>query len=454
MKAKLQELARRDLNRVLLYGAGRHTLKVGEVLGTSPVQILGIVDDRRGERGERMWNWPILAPAEALKHGAQAVVISSDGMEQRLYESALRWFQSSGVSVHRLYTAGSAGCSGRIEPFTDSQNRTFYPIVGYRDHVKPGWEELLRLNPGERPPPTIEQAEASLYTARQRVHLLDRYLRIHGFSVTGRDALEVGCWDGACVHALAASGCRRAVGIDYQDYFLFNVEPEEITDAQRRKGGESLCRMQEAIARAAPNLLDRANDAPKATPVELLIDDITGPRLDDSQFDLICSWDTLEHIVPPEAGFAAMSRLLRPGGLCFHQYSAFTSHPGGHALCTLDFPWGHVRLGADDMDRYLRQYRPDEYPHAIRHYQKFLNRMTLADAERLATAHGFRVIDKTVWLNRQLFEEEFDPVCLEDARRHHPNLTFADMIHTDIWLLLEMDSEHTQHERPDIRIDG
>ena len=33
MEAKLDELARRGVQRVLLYGAGRHTLKVGEVLG-------------------------------------------------------------------------------------------------------------------------------------------------------------------------------------------------------------------------------------------------------------------------------------------------------------------------------------------------------------------------------------------------------------------------------------
>ena len=72
MKAKLEELARAGIRRVLLYGAGRHTLKVGEVLGHAPVEIPAIVDDERGGRGQTLWNWPILTPAEALRCRAQA----------------------------------------------------------------------------------------------------------------------------------------------------------------------------------------------------------------------------------------------------------------------------------------------------------------------------------------------------------------------------------------------
>jgi SAM-dependent methyltransferase len=231
-------------------------------------------------------------------------------------------------------------------------------------------------------------------------------------------------------------GCRSAVGIDHQDYFLWNVEPREITDELRDAAASSLREIQGRM-REATTELGRDDSTDAATPrVDLRIDDINCCSLPEAGFDLITSWQTLEHIVPPEPAFAAMGRLLRPGGICFHQYGAFTFRAGGHALCTLDFPWGHVRLGDADMDRYLEQFRPEEYAHAIRHYRRFLNRLVLADLPRLARQAGLELIHKTVWLDRQQFEDELQSEYVNEARRHYPDITFEDLIHESIWILL------------------
>lgn len=433
MRAKLEELASAGASRVLLYGAGRHTAKVGEVLANTPVEIVGIIDDDRGGQGQRLWNWPILSREEAVASGADAVVISSDSVEQYIYEAYAGALTSRDIAVHRLYGA----TEDETSTFIDISGGAFARIPGYRERVKPGWQEMIQGDPGRLPAPTSRQATVALQLSLKRVALLEKYLQVAGFGIQGKDVLEIGCWDGACTFALALSGCRRVVGIDHQDYFLWNVEPAEITDSLRATARESLATLQGATRQAAVDhgLTDGPGGGPSR--VELLIDDINNCSLPEASFDVICSWQTLEHLIPPEAAFATMARLLRPGGVCFHEYGAFTSLRGGHALCTLDFPWGHVRLGDADVDRYLRQYRPTEHGHAIRHYRRFLNRLMLADIPRLAKAARLTLLERAVWLDRQQFEDELQPEYLDEARRHYPDITLEDMIHNEVWLLLQ-----------------
>jgi SAM-dependent methyltransferase len=428
----LERLARSGKRRVLLYGAGRHTLKAGEALADAPVQIVGIVDDYRGGRAATLWNWPILSPDEATRIEADAVLVSSDGLEQRLYDAARRLFAHTDTEICRLY-ATNGDATGGSDRFIDEAGKSFDRIDGYRDLVKPGWQDLLDWEPGHRPLPTLEQARAAMDVAGHRVAMLQRYLHLHGRQVEGLDVLEIGCWDGSCCFALARAGAARVLGIDHQDYFLWNEDPDRVTDTVRRAGRNTLEQMQAIIREAAtdrgpPGSCDR---------VALRIDDIRTTNLPGNRFDLICSWGTLEHVVPPDGAFRTVARLLKPGGACFHEYSAFTCREGGHALCTLDFPWGHVRLSDCDVDRYFADYRPREHAHAIRHYRHFLNRLTLADVERRVRDHGLTLRDRTVWLNRHVFEQEFEPEHLEDARRHYPDITVEDLVHDAVWLLLE-----------------
>src|SRR4029079_979735 len=109
--------------------------------------------------------------------------------------------------------------------------------------------------------------------------------------------------------------------------------------------------------------------------VTFIEDDITTSALEAASFDVIVSFEVLEHAARPAATFAAIHRLLKPGGVGYHDYNPFFSLIGGHSLCTLDFAWGHARLDHDDFERYLREVRPDAVAQTLRFYDESLNRM-------------------------------------------------------------------------------
>lgn len=431
MQAKLSELHASGVSSVLIYGAGRHTLKTGETLGRSPVKIVGVIDDALGGRGERLWNWPVLSLEEAKAAGAQAVVISSDSIEDRLYENSAAVLAGAGLQVHRLY---GEGLRENGQTFTDAGGQVHGLMPGYRRQVKAGWEQMLACEPGVCPVPTAGQAAMSVRAAIRRVELMERLLDGHGVTVRGGDVLEVGCWDGACCLALAGYGARRVVGIDHQDYFLWNVDPAEADEALRQRARQSMEAIQTVTGEAA--IRQGVVNADTRSKVELYNADLHDCPLPDGSFDLVCSWQTLEHLVPPEAGFAAMARLLRPGGFAFHEYASFASRSGGHALCTLDFPWGHVRLSDGDMERYLRTFRPVEYPHAIRFWRRYLNRLLLADLPDLAARAGLELVRVTPWLSRSQYEEEYRSDFLIQGRRWYPRMTMEDLLHDYIALVL------------------
>jgi glycosyltransferase involved in cell wall biosynthesis len=88
--------------RILIHGAGQHTIQLGAVLASSPAAILGIVDDDPGRAGTSLWGWPILSPRDAAATGATDIVISS-WMHERAIWNRRSAFEARGLTVHRLY---------------------------------------------------------------------------------------------------------------------------------------------------------------------------------------------------------------------------------------------------------------------------------------------------------------------------------------------------------------
>jgi SAM-dependent methyltransferase len=140
--------------------------------------------------------------------------------------------------------------------------------------------------------------------------------------------------------------------------------------------------------------------------VTFVEDDITASTLEPATFDLIVSFEVLEHVARPADAFAAMARLLRPGGVMFHDYNPFFSTIGGHSLSTLDLPWGHARLSDDDVERYLREMRPAEVEQALRFYRDSLNRMTLADLRDAIAGAGLESVAIIPWHQRSLLARQ------------------------------------------------
>src|SRR5262249_24661817 len=155
----------------------------------------------------------------------------------------------------------------------------------------------------------------------------------------------------------------------------------------------------------------------------------------EGSFGAIVSFEVLEHLADPAAAFAAMSRLLRPGGIGYHVYNPFLAINGGHSLCTLDFPWGHARLDADDFERYARALRPDAAEQPLRFYRESLNRMPLAALRAAVEGGGLELVAPLPWTDRSLAARLRDGAVAE-VRRSHATATAEDLLATFVTVVV------------------
>jgi SAM-dependent methyltransferase len=133
----------------------------------------------------------------------------------------------------------------------------------------------------------------------------------------GRDVLDAGCGAGYGT-ALLAADARSVVGVD--------LDSEAIDYAKRRYGG--------------PN-------------VEFRVGDMTALDLEAGSVDVVCAFETVEHLVEPELFLAETRRVLRERGMLF------ASTP--RAARTTERPTNphHVReYSADDFAALLRTQFP------------------------------------------------------------------------------------------------
>ena len=103
MSEALNACARAGQKNVVIFGAGRHTHRLANALRSTPVCVLGIVDDNPALQGTRLWNYPIMATADALRLRPQAVILSSDSAEEKLAVAAGP-FAAAGIAVIHLYS--------------------------------------------------------------------------------------------------------------------------------------------------------------------------------------------------------------------------------------------------------------------------------------------------------------------------------------------------------------
>jgi hypothetical protein len=113
----------------------------------------------------------------------------------------------------------------------------------------------------------------------------------------------------------------------------------------------------------------------------------------------------------------------------YHDYNPFFSVNGGHSLVTLDVPWGHARLDGEDVERYLREIRPDEAEQALRFYRQSLNRMTLADIRGCLDGAGLELLALVPWHERRLVEQ-LPAGVLAEVTAAYPSATASDLLAT------------------------
>ena len=252
-----------------------------------------------------------------------------------------------------------------------------------------------------------------------RVELGQRALQLFGGRIAGR-VLNLGANLGHEAICLAGLSADEVVGTDHGHLFTGDLG---------RRQARTLGMLRHRIGKLGfpPGAAD--------VPVRFLHDDITRTSLEPGRFDLIVSWQTLEHLIDLQRAFACMHALLAPGGMCFHEYHAFFGLDGGHSFCTTDIAWGHVRLDRDELAEYLATRTPGNREAALDFYDRVLNRCTQRQVARAAKAAGFEVLlllPRTRTDDLMLLTQDM----LRQARRHEPEVEVVDLVTRMVRLVL------------------
>jgi SAM-dependent methyltransferase len=320
-------------------------------------------------------------------------------------------------------------CTQVFDRFTDGVGNRLDLIAGLRDRIKPGWQTMLVPKSGYALPDKME-VEDRLEHARRAVSSLAEALRKFSPGLAGRRVLEIGCYDGSSTYGLAAAGAGEVVGSDISRYYVNQSVEGADTPAQNAGTNAYLDSLRQIYARAFG--FSAAGGDRRDPKVGFVEDNIVSSRLPSASFDVICSWESLEHITNIPEAFRQIHRLLRPGGVAYHEYNPFFSLNGGHSLCTLDFVWGHARLREEDFVRYLDAFRPGEKELALRFYRENLNRMTLADLAAHAAGAGLETL-ALVPLTRKSHWQLLTRECIEQAGRIYGTLTPMDFVSPMVW---------------------
>lgn len=352
-----------------------------------------------------------------LSRGLRRAVVLAQ--ESGLFAGLKPYLKS--VLLEGALPLSSVAANRSLGGFTDELGNEFNLTEGLRDAVKPGWQWVLKPDKNELP--DDKKVRAGYGAARDSVKKALSFLELFDFHLEGKTVLEVGCWNGARSFSLSSMGAGRVTGSDVSGYYVRGGDKDGAAGREKSIYLGALREAVRAVCRPA---------GPTGEGVIFVEDDITESALPPSGFDLVCSWEVLEHVRDPLKFFAQMERLLKPGGVAFHEYNPFFSINGGHSHCTLDFLWGHVLLGDPDFERYLARFRPDEKDGALDFYRNGLNRMAIGDLERHVETAGLKTLALVPWVERAHLELLTAGV-FGLARENYPVVTVTDLTAPFVW---------------------
>lgn len=192
----------------------------------------------------------------------------------------------------------------------------------------------------------------------------ERAAEIRRLAPHANDFLELGCYDGMVSAHLAEHGA--ATGVD---------------------------------------LFDGAFDT-RASKARLLKMDAGRLAFDDASFDVVFSYDTMEHFADAGAVLDEALRVLRPGGVLYLIFGPLYASPRGlHAYRTVTVPYCHLLFDRETLDAYVADI--DAKPIAW----DAVNGMSVTDFRRLWGRVGARA-------ERTLYEERVDISALDLVRRY------------------------------------
>lgn len=346
-----------------------------------------------------------------------AIRVGMDSVIYRLYQNIVSKPPFPDKLLHK---------NNECAPFITDNSAKIKRYNGIRDAIKPGWREMLKED--KNTILSMRQMKHRLRDWRFRIEDSEKFLRNHSVNIFDKKVLEIGAYDGATAFALALSGAHSVVATDVESYYL-NQEVEGIYGGKEQK--LSLQKLKDKRVAYSQVLTPDVYNK-----VYFVDDDICSSDIDSGSADIILSWEVVEHLARPESAFKHMFRLLKPGGIAFHEYNPFYSIDGGHSLCTLDFPWGHARLSAEEFKRYVGEFRQEESEIAVAFFEKNLNRLTLKDTEKCAKENGFEVVAHIPWPKKSHLDKLTGEILSEVVRRY-PTAQIIDLISPRVWLLIK-----------------
>lgn len=266
------------------------------------------------------------------------------------------------------------------------------------------WDDALECPIVE---PIVGEDELAARVAHYRALATDirDALGRNGVRLDGARVLDIGCGTGYLALALAGLGAGEIVATDLDLYMILNDPARERTAALLAGDRVDAVSLQIADAHALPFAAH--------------------------EFDIVVSSTAVEHFADLHSVVMETARVLRPGGMAYHGVEPWFSKRGGHGLCTLDFPWGHVRMTPRDFERYVELFRPHEAADAVDYFRVGFQtpRLTL-DASRRTFEAAFRILE---WHEVPLPARDphrwiLDSRILADCQRVHPTATGRDLV--------------------------
>ncbi len=301
----------------------------------------------------------------------------------------------------------------RMGTFEDSSGYEHQLFSGLRGKIKPGWEKMVAGNLTKADEINIEKLKSDSLIKLEK---LETTLKTFGKLISGSAILEIGCHSGATSLAMAEMGASKVTGTEFNGYKVKAVSKDEGIDSKLVEVNDFLATLRARLV----NIYSVKNN------IEFVDDDICNSTLENGSFDIVCSWEVLEHLHDPEKAFLSIERLLKPGGVSIHHYNPFFALNGGHSLCTLDFLWGHARLNKNDFEKYIHKLRPNEVDRAMSFYENGVNRMTLKDLENILRKSGMKPLGIIPFTKEQHLRM-VDSATLAQCQNNYPNLELLDL---------------------------
>lgn len=308
--------------------------------------------------------------------------------------------------------------------FEDGFGNKYQLRNGLRNKIRPNKAQTLQ---DQRRALDKAFLESQAGYGRIAVSKLWPLLCSQGFKPEMARVLEVGCHSGAACYAMAELGAKEVTGTEFSGYKVEAIQGHEAVDNQTLvEVNEDLISIRKALA----GLFKRTEA------VNFVDDDICNTHLPKEHFDVVISWEVLEHLHDPARAFQAMASRLKPGGWMIHEYNPFFCLNGGHSACTLDMLWGHALLNNEDFTRYVETFRPLEKERAVSFFKYGLNRMSIRDLEKHIADAGLR-LEVLLPFTKEQHVRMVDADILNRCRNLYPNISVLDLASPRVILMAQ-----------------